>query len=77
VTGGRKTDPIINVYLLRLILLLTAGRTWKGTAFGGYKSRDEVPQLVAAYQAGSLPIDHYITHRYGRSCLVPSRTPLL
>lgn len=41
---------------------LVTGRTWKGTAFGGYKSRSQVPKLVEQYLKGELPIDHYITH---------------
>lgn len=41
---------------------LVTGRIWKGTAFGGYKSRRDVPLLVNKYVAGELPIDHYITH---------------
>jgi Zn-dependent alcohol dehydrogenase len=28
---------------------LVTGRTWKGTAFGGYKSRTQVPELVEGY----------------------------
>ena len=43
---------------------LVTGRTWKGTAFGGYKSRTDVPKLVDQYLAGNLPIDHFITHVY-------------
>ncbi len=42
---------------------LITGRQWKGTAFGGFKSRTQVPQLVDNYLSGSLPIDHFITHR--------------
>lgn len=42
---------------------LITGRQWKGTAFGGFKSRTEVPQLVERYNAGDLPIDHFVTHR--------------
>lgn len=42
---------------------LITGRQWKGTAFGGFKSRTEVPQLVNQYLSGELPIDHFITHR--------------
>ena len=42
---------------------LITGRTWKGTAFGGWKSRTYVPQLVDRIQAGELPIDDFITHR--------------
>ena len=34
------------------------GRTWKGTAFGGFKSRDEVPPLVDQVLNGELPIYH-------------------
>ncbi|KAH8088852.1 alcohol dehydrogenase [Aureococcus anophagefferens] len=43
---------------------LVTGRTWKGTAFGGFKSRDEVPELVDRVLAGDLPIDAYITHNF-------------
>ena len=43
---------------------LVTGRVWKGTAFGGYKSRTDVPKLVDKYVSGELPIDHYITHVY-------------
>lgn len=28
---------------------LVTGRTWKGTAFGGFKSRTQVPELVDKY----------------------------
>jgi S-(hydroxymethyl)glutathione dehydrogenase / alcohol dehydrogenase len=41
---------------------LITGRVWKGTAFGGYKSRTDVPKLVEKHLAGNLPIDHFITH---------------
>lgn len=43
---------------------LVTGRTWKGTAFGGYKSRDSVPQLVLEYFKGEVKIDEFITHRF-------------
>merc|ERR1711862_532156 len=43
---------------------LVTGRTWKGTAFGGFKSRTDVPKLVRKYMKGELPIDHYITHTF-------------
>lgn len=43
---------------------LVTGRVWKGTAFGGWKTRTDVPKLVDQYMAGSLPVDHYITHKY-------------
>jgi S-(hydroxymethyl)glutathione dehydrogenase / alcohol dehydrogenase len=41
---------------------LVTGRQWKGTAFGGWKSRPQVPMLVDLYMAGELKIDQYITH---------------
>eukprot|EP00746_Dinoflagellata_sp_MGD_P138386 gnl/MRDRNA2_/MRDRNA2_72033_c0_seq1.p1 gnl/MRDRNA2_/MRDRNA2_72033_c0~~gnl/MRDRNA2_/MRDRNA2_72033_c0_seq1.p1 ORF type:complete len:703 (+),score=132.00 gnl/MRDRNA2_/MRDRNA2_72033_c0_seq1:72-2180(+) len=41
---------------------LVTGRTWKGTAFGGWKSKPQVPMLADAYMAGQLKIDEYITH---------------
>jgi len=42
---------------------LVTGRTWKGTAFGGFKSRDEVPELVARVTSGDLPVSAFVTHR--------------
>lgn len=42
---------------------LITGRQWKGTAFGGFKSRTEVPQLVEEFMSGKLPIEHFVTHR--------------
>jgi S-(hydroxymethyl)glutathione dehydrogenase/alcohol dehydrogenase len=42
---------------------LVTGRTWKGTAFGGYKSRVDVPVLVRDCMAGSFKCDEYVTHR--------------
>ena len=44
------------------MFLYLVGRTWKGTAFGGFKSRAQVPQLVEKNLNGELPIDHFITH---------------
>eukprot|EP00300_Choanocystis_sp_HF-7_P014390 c18675_g1_i1.p1 GENE.c18675_g1_i1~~c18675_g1_i1.p1 ORF type:complete len:409 (+),score=68.73 c18675_g1_i1:26-1228(+) len=41
---------------------LVTGRVWKGTAFGGYRSRSDVPQLLDRYLRGELKIDEYITH---------------
>ncbi len=41
---------------------LVTGRVWKGTAFGSYRSRTEVPKLVDKVQKGELKIDPYITH---------------
>ncbi|CAG0891100.1 unnamed protein product [Cyprideis torosa] len=41
---------------------LVTGRTWKGSAFGGWKSRDSVPKLVAEYMEGKLMVDEFATH---------------
>jgi S-(hydroxymethyl)glutathione dehydrogenase/alcohol dehydrogenase len=41
---------------------LVTGRTWKGTAFGGYKSRDSIPELVKDYLSGKIKVDEFITH---------------
>lgn len=41
---------------------LVTGRTWKGTAFGGWKSVESVPKLVTSYMNKELMIDEFITH---------------
>jgi S-(hydroxymethyl)glutathione dehydrogenase/alcohol dehydrogenase len=41
---------------------LVTGRVWRGTAFGGYKSRLAVPLLVDKYLQGKTRLDKYITH---------------
>ncbi|CAK8684239.1 unnamed protein product [Clavelina lepadiformis] len=41
---------------------LVTGRSWKGTAFGGFKSVDSVPQLVQDYLNKKLKIDEFVTH---------------
>jgi S-(hydroxymethyl)glutathione dehydrogenase/alcohol dehydrogenase len=43
---------------------LVTGRKWVGTAFGGWKSRSDVPMLVERYLAGELELDPYITHTF-------------
>ena len=43
---------------------LVTGRKWVGTAFGGWKSRSDVPQLVERYLEGELEVDAYITHTF-------------
>ncbi|CAH4033000.1 alcohol dehydrogenase class-3 [Pieris brassicae] len=42
---------------------LVTGRVWRGTAFGGYKSRDNVPKLVEDYLTKKLPLDDFVTHK--------------
>ncbi|XP_040055593.2 alcohol dehydrogenase 1 [Gasterosteus aculeatus] len=41
---------------------LIGGRTWKGSAFGGFKGRDAVPQMVKAYLDKKIKVDEFITH---------------
>nr|P86884.1 RecName: Full=Alcohol dehydrogenase class-3; AltName: Full=Alcohol dehydrogenase class-III; AltName: Full=Glutathione-dependent formaldehyde dehydrogenase; Short=FALDH; Short=FDH; Short=GSH-FDH; AltName: Full=S-(hydroxymethyl)glutathione dehydrogenase [Scyliorhinus canicula] len=41
---------------------LVTGRTWKGTAFGGWKSVESVPKLVKEYMAKKLKVDEFVTH---------------
>ncbi|XP_008554255.1 alcohol dehydrogenase class-3 [Microplitis demolitor] len=41
---------------------LVTGRVWKGTAFGGWKSKDSVPKLVDEYMNKKLILDEFITH---------------
>ncbi len=41
---------------------LVTGRVWKGTAFGGTKSRTQVPRIVDWYMEGKINIDDLITH---------------
>ncbi|XP_060707341.1 alcohol dehydrogenase class-3 [Hemiscyllium ocellatum] len=40
---------------------LVTGRTWKGTAFGGWKSVESVPKLVQEYMAKKIKVDEFIT----------------
>jgi S-(hydroxymethyl)glutathione dehydrogenase/alcohol dehydrogenase len=41
---------------------LVTGRVWRGTAFGGARSRTQVPQIVDWYMDGKINIDDLITH---------------
>ncbi|CAI5959925.1 unnamed protein product [Closterium sp. NIES-64] len=41
---------------------LVTGRVWRGTAFGGFKSRTHVPELVDKYLNKEIKVDEYITH---------------
>uniref|UniRef100_A0A914HJ51 S-(hydroxymethyl)glutathione dehydrogenase n=1 Tax=Globodera rostochiensis TaxID=31243 RepID=A0A914HJ51_GLORO len=43
---------------------LVTGRTWKGSSFGGWKSRDQIPLLVQQYLCGELKLDEFITHTF-------------
>uniref|UniRef100_A0A4W4H6T0 Alcohol dehydrogenase-like C-terminal domain-containing protein n=1 Tax=Electrophorus electricus TaxID=8005 RepID=A0A4W4H6T0_ELEEL len=41
---------------------LISGKTWKGSLFGGFKSKDSVPKLVLDYMAGRIMLDEFVTH---------------
>ncbi|KAJ8393341.1 hypothetical protein AAFF_G00062420 [Aldrovandia affinis] len=41
---------------------LVTGRTWKGSAFGGWKSVESVPRLVNDYLNNKLKVDEFVTH---------------
>ncbi|KAF3824976.1 hypothetical protein GH733_005610 [Mirounga leonina] len=41
---------------------LVTGRTWKGTAFGGWKSVESVPKLVSEYMSKKIKVDEFVTH---------------
>ena len=43
---------------------LVTGRVWRGTAFGGWKSRTDVPILVNRVLTGELKLDPFITHEF-------------
>jgi S-(hydroxymethyl)glutathione dehydrogenase/alcohol dehydrogenase len=40
---------------------LVTGRVWRGCAFGGFKSRTAVPQLVEKYLAKQIKVDEFVT----------------
>ncbi|XP_054239297.1 alcohol dehydrogenase 1 isoform X2 [Indicator indicator] len=43
-------------------MLLFTGRNWKGSVFGGWKSKDSVPKLVADYMKKKFDLGPLITH---------------
>ncbi|XP_015271461.1 PREDICTED: alcohol dehydrogenase 1A [Gekko japonicus] len=43
-------------------MLLFTGRTWKGSVFGGWKSKNSVPKLVSDYMGKKFVLDPLITH---------------
>lgn len=60
------SDPPIVRYSTHLGFnsLINLFLSYVGTAFGGFKSRRDIPMLVDKYMSGELPIDHYITHKF-------------
>ncbi len=41
--------------------LWLVGRVWRGSAFGGYRSRIDVPKLVTRYMNKEIRVDEYVT----------------
>ncbi|XP_007238057.2 alcohol dehydrogenase 1 isoform X2 [Astyanax mexicanus] len=41
---------------------LIAGRTLKGSMFGGYIGKESIPKLVLDHMAGRLNLDEFVTH---------------
>lgn len=44
---------------------LVTGRVWRGSAFGGYRSRIDVPKLVERYMNKEIRVDEYVTDVMG------------
>jgi len=42
--------------------MLVTGRVWKGTAFGGFKGRSQLPELVDRFLQGKFDVDSYISN---------------
>jgi len=42
---------------------LVTGRQWKGSAFGGFQSRTQVPKLVDDFMDNKFKVREYVTHR--------------
>lgn len=55
-------DCSCNIEISTRPFQLVTGRVWKGTAFGGWKSRDGVPDLVERYLAGKVKVDEFVSH---------------
>uniref|UniRef100_A0A3P8UCE3 Alcohol dehydrogenase 8a n=1 Tax=Cynoglossus semilaevis TaxID=244447 RepID=A0A3P8UCE3_CYNSE len=58
--GGQCAGRMDDVATRPIVLI--AGRTWKGSLFGGFKSKDGVPKMVQAYLDKKVKLDEFITH---------------
>ncbi|XP_034846856.1 alcohol dehydrogenase class-3-like [Mirounga leonina] len=54
---GWGASIVVGVIATRPFQLVT-GHTWKGTAFGGWKSVESVPKLVSK----KIKVDEFVTH---------------
>lgn len=60
VIGVAEAEKFIQTHSVNLV----TGRKWIGTAFGGWKSNDDVPKLVNKALTGEWPIGEYVTHEF-------------
>jgi len=60
IIGVAASGPEISTRPFQLV----TGRTWKGTAFGGFRGRTDVPKLCEKYETGELPLDAFVTHEF-------------
>lgn len=56
--GVPKVDPVISAHYG----LFLSGRTLKGSLFGGWKPKSELPSLVNMYIQKEIQIDELVTH---------------
>lgn len=40
------------------------GRVWRGSAFGGVKSRSQLPLIIDEYMDGIVKVDEFVTKTY-------------
>lgn len=43
---------------------LVTGRVWRGSAFGGVKSRTQLPSIIDEYMDGLVKVDEFVTNTY-------------
>ncbi|EXB23631.1 Alcohol dehydrogenase-like 6 [Morus notabilis] len=56
--GVPKVNPVVTAHYG----LLLTGRTLKGSLFGGWRPKSDLPSLVDMYMKKQIHIDDYITH---------------
>ncbi|XP_042394639.1 alcohol dehydrogenase-like 6 isoform X2 [Zingiber officinale] len=56
--GVPKTKPEVSTHYAFLL----TGRTLKGSLFGGWKPKSDLPSLVDKYSNGEIELDEFVTH---------------
>lgn len=54
-------DQLALLLIIKHVTKKVTGRVWKGSAFGGWKSRDGVPRLVQDYMNKKVLVDEFVT----------------